>query len=274
LWFKDTGIGWVYVVTRNLDAGMGLTLLVASLVAAAYAAYRRTPEDALLAATALPYYLLIGAAQSRYARYEIPLLPILALWTGRMIADGLRIPRMRLPALAAATAVLLVTAADCFLLLRPMSQDDPRDRAELVLRAAAPYPAAIGFPVTPWFWTAPVVPTFSLPGPGQWLGTREGGQQQPRFVYRDDKPFDSTLLIIKHPRFVVLSEYEYFDRLRLGDADTKAYLAVLRREYQPPVVFASTHPLGGLMTLDGLPVQDLPHDMLYPSPTELVFVKK
>ncbi len=86
--FRDTGNGFVYHITRNLDAGLGLPLLLLALVSVGYALYRRERGDGLLAAFALPYYVLISLAAVRYARYDIPLLPILALWVGRMLAEG------------------------------------------------------------------------------------------------------------------------------------------------------------------------------------------
>ena len=80
--FRDTGNGFLYHITHNLDAGLGLPLLVLTLVSIGYALYRRERGDGLLAAFALPYYILISLAAVRYARYTIPLLPILALWVG------------------------------------------------------------------------------------------------------------------------------------------------------------------------------------------------
>ena len=274
LWFQETGSGWVYVIARNLDAGMGLPLLVASLAAVGYAVYRRAPGDALLGVYALPYYLVVGAAQSRYARYEIPLLPVLALWTGRMIADGLNERRWRIFGTSIGLALAVFTAIDCLALLRPMTQTDPRDRAAIYLQSNAPSPTPIGLAIPPWFWTPPLIPYFSLPGPTQWMSTKAGKALAGHMLYNDEKPFDATLLAASRPPFVVLSEYEYYDRLRLNQSDAKNYIASLRRDYRPPVVFASTHPLGGIKTSDGLPVQDLPHDMLYTSPTVLVYQRR
>ena len=112
--FTDTGSGFVYHITRNLDAGLGLPLLLLSLSAIVYAAYRRERGDGLLAAFALPYYVLIGLAVVRYARYIIPLLPILALWTGRLLADLSRLPHpiWRRTGVTVGAAVLAFTLAD------------------------------------------------------------------------------------------------------------------------------------------------------------------
>jgi hypothetical protein len=53
-----------------------------------------------------------------------------------------------------------------------------------------------------------------------------------------------------------------------------AYLAVLRRDYRLGAAFGSARPLGGRRNIDGLPIQDLPHDMLYPSPHVLIYARR
>lgn len=274
IYFQQTGLGWVYVIARNLDAGLGLPLLLLSLAGIVYAIYRRRPEDLILAAFALPYYLVVGAAQSRYARYEIPLLPILALWAVRVVIEfaGARDPR-RPAAVAVGVFVALFTLADTIYLLRPMTVTDPRDQAATWLAQHAPAPTPIGFTSTPWFWSPPVSPYFTLPGVGQWKSVVPPAEAA-RFVYNPDKAFDSAQLAAVRPPFVVLTESEYFDYLRLKNPDTLAYLVVLRQNYAPPIAFSAPHPLGGKHQIDGLPTQDLPPDMLYPSPHILVFERR
>jgi hypothetical protein len=71
-----------------------------------------------------------------------------------------------------------------------------------------------------------------------------------------------------------MSEYEYFDRLRIDDPDAVHYMSVIDHDYSPPLVFADAHWLGGRKSIDTLPCQDLPHDMLYPAPTILIFRRR
>jgi 4-amino-4-deoxy-L-arabinose transferase-like glycosyltransferase len=108
--FLDTGNGFLYQIRTNFDAGLGLPLLVLCACALGYALWRRERGDGLLAAFALPYFLVISLAEVRYARYIIPLLPILAVWSGRVLAElsrGARIPLGK-AALALAGAALRV----------------------------------------------------------------------------------------------------------------------------------------------------------------------
>jgi hypothetical protein len=268
-------------------AGMGLPLLFASLLGAARAAFRRSPEDLLIAAFALPYFVVVSAAQSRYARYDIPLLPFLVLWAAALYAETVRslgvarksgtLSGLGSVAIggtwAAAACVVVVTTVSCARLLAPLGTVDPRDRAAMWLNVHAPSPAAIGFGAFPWFWTPPVNPNFTLFAVNGWAALTPSSESE-RYVYNQETAFDDKLLASRKPPVVVLSEYEYFDRLRLEDAGARAYLATLTRDYRRPIVFADPHPLGGRRLVDGLRIQDLPTDMLYSSPTILVFVRK
>jgi 4-amino-4-deoxy-L-arabinose transferase-like glycosyltransferase len=274
IYFQQTGLGWVYIITRNLDAGLGLPLLLLSLAGIGYAIWRRKSEDWLLLAFALPYYLVIGAAQSRYARYEIPLLPVLALWSARFLVDFGAIKDPRRPAaIAIGALVVLFTLADTLFLLKPMTVADPRDRAAIWLQQNAPAPTPIGFTSTPWFWSPAVNPYFGLPGVGQWKQVVPLDQAA-RFIYNPDKAFDAQQLEGAHPPFVALTESEYFDYLRLRKLDALAYLSELSRDYRLAATFSDLHPMGGDRSIDGLPIQDLPPDMLYPSPHILVFTRR
>ena len=272
--FRNTGSGFVYHITHNLDAGLGLPLLVLALASIGYALYKHQRGDGLLAAFALPYYVLISLAAVRYARYTIPLLPILALWTGRMLADGLRLPRLvlRRVAVTVAAAGFFATAVNALLLVSAMTGEDTRDQALSWLNTDEPVPLSrIGFGVQPWFGTAPVSPYFPLPGLGTWAAVTPPELQR-RIVY-SGKDWDTASLIADKPNVVVLSEYDYNDALRVHDPAALAYLAALNQNYQPAAGFlpALPYPVGGSKERDGLLSRGLPHDMLYPSPDIVIY---
>ena len=273
--FRDTGSGFVYHITRNLDAGLGLPLLLLALVSIGYALYRRGRGDGLLAAFALPYYILISLAAVRYARYTIPLLPVLALWVGRMVADWSRLPRpaLRVPALAAMSSVLLLTLLNTVLLERPMVRVDPRDEALREINRLSPT-ATVGFAAQPWFGSPPVSPYFSLPGPGGWREA-PSGQEASRIVY-SGRDWDAALLRSRKPDYIALSEYDYDDMLRLKDPNTILCLQALHQDYQSHYVNVS--PFDFLTILDrlptsvaGWPTRGLPHDMTYTNPVVILF---
>lgn len=271
--FRDTGSGFVYHITHNLDAGLGLPLLVLTLVSVGYAVYRRQRGDALLAAFALPYYILIGLAAVRYARYTIPLLPILALWVGRMLADGLRLsrPSLRRVAVSVAAAGVLGTAVNAVVLVSAMIGKDTREQALSWLNSGASTPGTIGFAVQPWFGTAPVSPYFPLPGLGTWRAVT-APEIQRRIVY-SGTDWNAAALLSTKPDVVVLSEYDYDDAVRVHSPEAAAYLMVLKQNYEPIAGFlpALPYPVGGSKEREGLLSRGLPHDMLYPSPDIAIY---
>jgi 4-amino-4-deoxy-L-arabinose transferase-like glycosyltransferase len=278
IYFQQTGPGWIYIVTRNLDAGMGLPLLVTSLAAIIYALVRRNRSDALLAAFALPYYILTGAAQSRYARYEVPFLPILAIWTARFLVDWLTAawgPKRMVGYVGYAMAAIVLgfTIVDSWVLISPMARVDNREAAAAWLNKNAPPPTQIGFGGFPWFWTPPVNRYFAWPGPSGWI-EQSPPSEVARYCYNPLEGLDPSYLLASNTPVVVLSEYEYYDALRLKLPNALRYVDDLREKYNPPIVFSDPHPIGGIGFMDGLPVQDLPTDMLYPRPTILIFTRR
>ena len=278
--FRGTGSGFVYHITRNLSAGLGLPLLLLTLVSVGYTLDRRERGDGLLAAFALPYYVLIGLAAIKYARYDIPLLPILALWNGRLLADisRMRRPLIRWSVLSASLAILLLTLIYTRLLILPMTQPDPRDAGLKVLLQIAPPTSRIGFAAQPWFGTVPLSPYFSMPRPGGWQV--EASPDLKRGIVYDGKDWDVDLLKSQKPDFVVLSEYDYDDALRLKDPSVNRYLSVLRQNYQESdgaarITLDPIYILGNLPTSVGaMPTRGLPHDMLYPNPYVFIYQRK
>ena len=285
--FRDTGSGFVYHIARNLDAGLGHPLLVLALVSVGYAIYRRERGDSLLAAFALPYYVLISLAAVRYARYTIPLLPILALWVGRILTDWSRLPRplLQKATIAIGAAVLLLTFIWCFRLVGFMAEQDMRDWAYRWMNSPiwlsksiqVSKPAAlptVGFAAQPWFGTPPLSPYFPTPHPGGWREATPPDIMR-RIVY-DGKDWDTDLLTAKKPDIVVLSEFDYMDVLRLKDPAALRYFAVLTRDYKRSFVLVDNN--SALSTqyrlVEGMPTRGWPHDMLYTNPIITFYRRK
>ncbi len=253
--FAHTGNGFVYLIARNLDAGLGLPLLLLCLASVVYAATRRTRGDGLLAAFALPYTILISLAVVRYARYTIPLLPIIALWAGRLLADVSRLPHpaRRGAGLVLGAATLLLTLADAGWLVQAMAGPDPRDQALAWLDAHAPAPTPVGFTVQPWFYTPPLSPWFCAPHPGTWRGPTDPATAA-RIVYTRD--WDMTALA--QAPFLVTTSYDD----TVAAAPPYAITALLTTHARA-VQFVRKDLTGR--------VPNLPSDMAYPSPTITIY---
>jgi len=291
--FRGTGSGFVYHITRNLSAGLGLPLLLLTLVSVGCAVTKRERGDGLLAAFALPYYVLIGLAAIKYARYDIPLLPILALWNGRLLAEGMQsaLPHLRENTKWAAVSVLLLTSLYTTLLIGLMGGVDVRDKALYQLQVlrqpevspsvgpnAARYEySTIAFASQPWFSTPPLSPYFSMPKPGGWRKFTSPEVLQ-RIVY-EGKDWDSDLLNARRPDAVVVTEFDYADSLRQKDPVVLHYLSDLHRDYGARYV--NIYPFNPIVLFDllsphgyALPEQGLPHDMLYTNPYIIIYQRK
>ena len=85
--FVETAPAFIYHFTHSLWAGMGLPLLVLASIGLIYAARKRTASDLILLAFLIAYYAVIGMAQVKFARYTIPLLPVLAILAARISLD-------------------------------------------------------------------------------------------------------------------------------------------------------------------------------------------
>lgn len=265
LLFADTGSGYVYHVVRSLRYGLGEPLLAAAVAAVVWACWRRSRQDAYLAAFALPYYVLIGYAQVRFLRYTIPLLPVLAVWTSRLTVDAVAATRpiARLAALLGAAGIafaLYVSVAHD----RMMAGVDARDlAADYVGERLAPG-QTVAFATIPWFYSPPLDPQFTAPIPGEARRRLLLSADPERLrLPAEGREWDPAVLEAPPPQFVVLSADEMHDPVRLRQADALAFLAQVRSRYAARVF---------VNRCDSLPrPDDAPIDWLYAWPRVFVY---
>jgi len=287
--FVQTLPGFIHHIVVNLRWGLGIVLAVGVIVGVVMGIVRRRPADLLLFAFALPYYVLIGLAAVKFARYTLPLFPPLLLLAGALV-----VPRTDRPAAAAAARPwqLLLAIGGAYALLLSlaldsvMAQPDTRDRAAAFLREKGF--ASVGFATGPWFYSPPLGPLFAHPNPGAAresalavesprcipAGAPETGPDGRTRVAPQDWPVG--LLTTESPDATVLSELEYTDPLRLGKPDARAFLDAAKEMYPNREVFTKPVQVFGIPLAnssvgpDGLPAQPLPHDMLYTNPATVV----
>lgn len=267
--FQQTGSGFVFHIANNLFYGMGWPLLLIALASVVYAAVRRERQDGLLAVFALPYYVLIGLAVVRYARYTIPLLPFLALWSGRMLDDLLASTKstVRQAGVALTAVALLATAGFCLYFIAPMAGVDPRDRAVDWLNAHGYDTQPVGFACMPWFQSPPIDPAFGDLGHGGWIGFPT---HPPNWQTRIDfhgKDWDMSILNVDKPPVIVLSQYDYKDAIRVHQTPALAFLSKLQTDYRVAAEF------GGYGKAEIGPSGPA-YDMMYPNPAIWIFVRK
>jgi hypothetical protein len=162
-----------------------------------------------------------------------------------------------------------------------MNGIDPRDQAAAYLRQTGVQ--SVGFATGPWFNAPPLNPLLAHPIPPMARASTTQFESVPRLIAAEEAglpvTWDLELLRRTQPDAISLSEInEYADAERARLPDALAYLAVVRKTYPNEKVFANPMqvfgiPFTNLSTANGLPSQNLPHDMLYTNPTTVVFTR-
>jgi 4-amino-4-deoxy-L-arabinose transferase-like glycosyltransferase len=281
--FDATPPALLYHAVFNLRWGLGWPLLIVAGGAVGYALYKRRTGDLLLLAFLIPFYGLMGLAQIKFARYMLPLFPPLALLTGSLIPWPIAEASSRRQAgivsgvigLAAVFALLFSLAIDT-----TMTGTDPRDQAAAFIKEQNIQ--SVGFATGPWFYAPPLNPLLTNPIP---IFARESVTKfdtVPRLIPTDGTPegnWSVELLKETNPDAVSLSEInEYADAERAKLPAALAYIAAVRESYPKEMDFANPMQVFGipftkLSKANGLPTQNLPHDMLYTNPTTVIFTK-
>jgi 4-amino-4-deoxy-L-arabinose transferase-like glycosyltransferase len=134
LGFEHVGNGFWYNVTPNLTGALGVVLVILAVAGVAWALWRRTRLDLLLAPYVVVYFLYIGTWKELADRYLLPIVPLLILLAVRLCIDlALRWPRARRVAVPAAVVVLVVAfvppLASSVAFDRELSGNDTREVA-------------------------------------------------------------------------------------------------------------------------------------------------
>lgn len=290
--FMHTPPAWLFHLTRSLPDGLGIPLTLAVIAGVVWAAIRHTLEDGLLLIFVLLFFLLIGGAEIKFARYVVPILPALIVLAARLLA-GERAParapahqgdtgtvsverqwtRYLAPArLMAAAGLILWTGCYGVAMAQVFARPDPRDRAAEWVRGSLRPGERVGLGGKPWFYTPPVAPHLgwthvlltvaSYPLPG-WIIAPSGKEEA----------LPVQTLLSARPQYVIVSEFEYYDSLRLraatGGADEMtALIDALQSHYRLARTFRNRPSLGPLRWFATEPPV---HDLLYPMPDVQVY---
>ncbi len=288
--FTNTAPGFVFHLT-NLANGLHPGLFLLCIVGFLAALRRREPTDIVLLAFTLPYYLLIGIATVKFARYTLPLYPPLFLLVAALVPAIQRLmessrtvtpsPSSRTLARLAPLAIALPLVFALLLALaldKVMTEMDPRDQAAAFIKEKGF--RSVGFATGPWFNAPPLQPSLAAFNPG--FAKQMATEAQDIRLIPADGEWNAEQLVQEAPDAVNLSEInEYADAERIQDAKAMTYLKQLLEMYPHHTVFANPVtffgiPFFGLSAPDEkhpLPTLALPHDMNYTNPTTIVFYK-
>lgn len=255
--FLETGSGYVYHLLHSLLPAMGWPLLVLSLAALAWAIRKRLLWAAPLAGFLVVYYFVIGGAEVRFARYVIPMLPVFAIMSGAFTCQTN--PKLRWTGFAAAGLTLLYAV----LLQQPLTAKDPRTAAAAWLKEAENRDKTIALVSVPWFYSPPLSPLLGALGMEQ---RRQSAEEVSGWrLIVPESEWDTSVLDEK-PDMVLMSNFEWQDRKRLGNPDYLKFMERLEAGYRQEITFGGDPPVR-FFTLQ----RSLPHDMQYTSPEIVIY---
>ena len=274
--FQGRGPGWFDTLVNSLGYGQGVFLLVLSLGSVGFALARRRREDWIVLSFLIPYYLLISFSKVHFARYAIPILPPLAILSGRMIVEVHSTLKeqaavaLRWGWVLVCAGVIAYTAVYAIAFDRLFFPPDPRTEAADWFRANVPPGATVGLPTVPWFYSPPLAP-----GITGTIGRQKRYELMLESRYRLitdlDLEWDPSILANERPEYVVMSDFEYQDPLRLRVPATVAFFKSLDKDYVQAAVFRKSFSAFGICFG---PTERLPHDLKYMAPRVLVFRRK
>jgi hypothetical protein len=135
LGFENVGNGFWYNLEVNLGGTLGVVLVVLAVAGLAWALWRHTSVDLLLAPYALAYFVYISTWKELADRYLLPILPLLLLLAVRFCLELVDLRpaarRVAAPAVALVLAAALVAPlAGSIAFDRELSGADVRARAK------------------------------------------------------------------------------------------------------------------------------------------------
>jgi len=223
--------GWLFHL-NGLALGTGFIMLAASAVGLASGLAVGRRELLVLLAFGLVAFAVIGNAEVRYARYEMPLLPVLAVLAGGLVSNDLfAMVRGRLPAWGMAAAITALLAGSAWgaavldqRMLRELVLPDARDLALQAIERDVPPDGTVGLISEPWFYQPPVD------------YCNGGAVLRGNLTWREYRRpvrallvlgLDPDRLLVERPDAMVVSGWEIDGPLRGDDLEARAFMDAL-----------------------------------------------
>jgi len=224
--------GWFFQVRALGYATGGSVVFAVCLALCALGVHQSWPKSAPLLVFGLVWFAVIGATGVRYARYGLPLLPLLAVGVGIGVGRVLRVERRLVGGLGAlAVAVLMLGALKTSgVLAASMAfEPEPRDAALEGIRQSVRAGERVGLVRTVWF----DMPPLDFNNGGDALGGMSPWNQ-----FRDSQHdlvvisgFDVEALLRERPEWFVETDFQVGDWLRAQDAGALAFQQALESYY-------------------------------------------
>lgn len=274
--FVGKGPGWLDVLSSGFGYGLGVLLLVMTIFAMGSAIARHKRQDWVLLSFIVPSFLIIAFSEVRFARYVIPMLPAVTILIARLMDETYTILVEQRTTFLRCTWVLICAGIISYTAIYAVAFDklftaaDPRDQAAEWFEKNVPRGTTLGLPTVPWFYSVPLCPgsmvAFSKEDRYKTLS-----ESKYRLITNSNLEFDTDLLKEELPKYVVVSDYESYDPLRLKVKAAEDYFGMLFNDYKKVKVFDNRLYAFGI---DFGASDQLPHDLKYMAPTITVYRKQ
>jgi hypothetical protein len=280
VWHSKAGHGLVFAGTSpailyhlgNLAATVGFVSVLIGFVGLGRASYRKHRWALALVLFAVAYYLVLGTAEIKFARYVFPLIPVLAVGFGWIIG---RMHENEDKKWKIGVAIAAFSLAGFFgggisssaIATNQMVNPDPRDVAAefLVTNGKG---RSVGLVSDPWFYSPTLYPLAQAPRSVGFVAREEArlNSSDPkvlRYVPEDPnarQDWDLRLLTDLKPDYVIFSSFEAEGYLRLANQKSDSpevknyldFLKLLSNDY-------------GIVKVFGPNTEEV-HDMMYTRP--------
>ncbi|MFW6437892.1 MAG: ArnT family glycosyltransferase [Armatimonadota bacterium] len=262
--------GWLFHL-NNLAQGTGFIMPAAAVVALAGAvvARRRGPWPLIIFGAIV--FVMIGGTEVRYARYAVPLLPVLAVLAGGIVSeDFFAAVRGGAWLTAGAISVLMVgsvlaSGMMSYRMLDRLVSTDTRAQALEVLEREVPGDGSIGLITEPWFYHPP----------GDYCNGGVALRSNPLWgAYRDPirdlavLGLDADALREQMPDAVVVTRFEVSVRLWAGDEEAESFMDALDDAGYQRISSSRKVPWGRVSA------RPLAQDLTYPFPWIELWVRE
>lgn len=224
--FVQTGFGGWYHLVVSLNWGLGTFLLLFCLAGLGRAASRRRPGDLILLSFFALYYASSCFSAVRFARYMLPLFPVLCLFGASLLNFKPKRSGRLNPVYAFAFCAALFPLLETSLYVGALLTQDPRDAVADLLEKTAPQGATVAFAKTPWFYSPPLSPYFGAPAAPV---RRKAVENTTRFQLKiSEKEWDASLLE-PAPDYIALSNIETAHPVkRLQRAEATRFVSIVK----------------------------------------------
>ena len=247
---------------KNLLAPGAGPVVILAVIGVALAFARKRRELLPIAVFALLWAVMIATAKVRYARYEVPLLPVLVILGTVPIAALFDAGRWRRSLAYVLALICLVPPLYWSMqVCSGLARLDPRAQALATILQITPRDATVGLIRDPWF----DVPALDYCNGGRVLRRNFSMYQRPlrELVITG---FDPQVLTAERPHTFVLSEFNSRAGLLAGDERVVNFAGALLGSYRRQDRYGG-RPLGHVPW-------ELASDWLYPWPEIQIYVRK